>query len=196
VRPKILFTPSAQIPDPLSLARRYVIRASTSPAETIAAVSSTVAAFDSTATIRYSMLDTQVVEAMLQERLMARLSAIFGGVALLLAIVGLYGVVSYSVASRRAEIGVRVALGASRGEITRMVLRQGIRVTALGLVIGLALAAGAAQVLAGQLMGLPPLDPVSFVVMTALLGAVATAAAAIPARRAARLDPLRALRHD
>jgi ABC-type antimicrobial peptide transport system permease subunit len=77
-----------------------------------------------------------------------------------------------------------------------MVLRQGIRVTALGLVIGLALAAGAAQVLAGQLMGLPPLDPLSFVVMTALLGAVATAAAAIPARRAARLDPLRALRHD
>jgi putative ABC transport system permease protein len=129
-------------------------------------------------------------------RMAGLLLGLFGLLALLLALVGLYSVISYSVGQRTHEIGVRVALGASRGEITRMVLRQGIRVTALGLVIGLALAAGAAQVLAGQLMGLPPLDPLSFVVMTALLGAVATAAAAIPARRAARLDPLRALRHD
>ena len=88
-------------------------------APSIAAITATVAAFDPTATMRYALLDTQVAEAMLQERLMARLSAIFGGVALLLAIVGLYGVVSYSVASRRAEIGVRVALGASRPRILR-----------------------------------------------------------------------------
>jgi predicted permease len=147
------------------------------------------------------MFDVRTVEehrrmSVFMPRMAGLLLGLFGLLALLLALVGLYSVISYSVGQRTHEIGVRVALGASRGEITRMVLRQGIRVTALGLVIGLALAAGAAQVLAGQLMGLPPLDPLSFVVMTALLGAVATAAAAIPARRAARLDPLRALRHD
>ena len=137
-------TPSAQLPDPPALLRRYVVRAGTPPAQTIAAISSTVAAFDPTATIRYAMLDTQVSEAMLQERLMARLSAIFGGVALLLAIVGLYGVVSYSVATRRAEIGVRVALGASRQRILSMILVDVGRIMAIGVVAGgvLALAAG------------------------------------------------------
>ena len=98
------------------------MRSTTAPAQTIAAISSVVTSFDPTAAIRYALLDTQIGEAMLQERLMARLSAVFGGVALLLAIVGLYGVVSYSVASRRAEIGVRVALGASRSRILSMIL--------------------------------------------------------------------------
>ena len=98
------------------------MRSTQAPAQTIAAVSAAVAAIDPTVAIRYAMLDTQVDEAMLQERLMARLSAIFGGVALLLAVVGLYGVVSYTVASRRAEIGVRVALGASRPRMLTMIL--------------------------------------------------------------------------
>ena len=95
-----------------------------------------LAAFDPTATIRFALPDTQVREAMLQERLMARLSAIFSGVALLLAIVGLYGVVSYGVASRRAEIGVRVALGASRQRILSMILGDVGRIMTIGIVAG------------------------------------------------------------
>jgi predicted permease len=196
VRPKILFTPSAQIPDPLSLARRYVIRASTSPAETIAAVSSTVAAFDSTATIRYSMLDTQVVEAMLQERLMARLSAIFGGVALLLAIVGLYGVVSYSVASRRAEIGVRVALGASRPRILSMILTDVGRIMTVGVVAGGALALAASRGIGSLLYGLDPDDVATLVMAAGVLLVAGFMSAAWPARKAAGVDPVSALRES
>ena len=100
------------------------------------------------------MLDTQVGEAMLQERLMARLSAIFGGVALLLAIVGLYGVVSYSVASRRAEIGVRVALGASRPRILSMILVDVGRIMAIGVVAGGVLALAAGRGIGSLLFGL------------------------------------------
>ena len=192
--PKILFAASAQLPDPPGLTRRYVIRAGTPPAQTIAAISSTVAAFDPTATIRYSMLDTQVAEAMLQERLMARLSAIFGGVALLLAIVGLYGVVSYSVASRRAEIGVRVALGASRSRILTMILGDVGRIMAIGVAVGGVLALVAGRGVGSLLFGLEPDDIASLVLAAGLLLIAGFLSAAWPARRAAGVDPVSALR--
>jgi predicted permease len=196
VQPRILFTPSAQIPDPPSLTRRYVIRAGAAPAQTIAAISSTVAAFDPTATIRYAMLDTQVSEAMLQERLMARLSAIFGGVALLLAIVGLYGVVSYSVASRRAEIGVRVALGASRPRILSMILGDVGRIMAIGVVAGGVLALAAGRGIGSLLFGLQPDDVATFVMAAGVLLVAGFLSAAWPARRAAGIDPVSALRES
>src|SRR5688572_6242360 len=196
VQPRILFTPSAQIPDPPGLIRRYVVRAGTPPAQTIAAISSTVAAFDPTATIRYSMLDTQVGEAMLQERLMARLSAIFGGVALLLAIVGLYGVVSYSVASRRAEIGVRVALGASRHRILSMILGDVGRIMAIGVFTGAVLALAAGRGVGSLLFGLEPDDVASLVMAAGLLLVAGFLSAAWPARRAAGVDPVSALRES
>src|SRR4029434_5287113 len=144
--------------DPPGLTRRYVIRASAAPAQTIAAVSSTVAAFHPTAPIRYALLDTQVGDGLLQERLRARLSSIFGGVALLLAIVGLYGVVSYGVASRRAEIGVRVALGASRPRILAMILGDVGRIMAIGIVVGGVLALAAGRGIGSLLFGLEPDD--------------------------------------
>jgi putative ABC transport system permease protein len=195
-QPKILFTPSAQIPDPPGLARRYVVRAGTPPAETIAAISSTVAAFDPTATIRYAMLDTQVGEAMLQERLMARLSAIFGGVALLLAIVGLYGVVSYSVASRRAEIGVRVALGASRPRILSMIMGDVGRIMAIGVFAGGVLALAAGRGIGSLLFGLEPDDVASLVMAAGMLLVAGFLSAVWPARRAAGVDPISALRES
>ena len=195
-QPKILFTPSAQIPDPPSLIRRYVVRAGVPAAQTVAAISSTVAAFDPTATIRYAMLDTQVEEAMLQERLMARLSAIFGGVALLLAIVGLYGVVSYSVASRRAEIGVRVALGASRPRILSMILADVGRIMAIGVIAGGVLALAAGRGIGSLLFGLNPDDVATLVMAAGLLLVAGFLSAAWPARRAAGIDPVSALRES
>ena len=195
-QPKILFTPTAQIPDPPNLIRRYVVRAGTPPAQTIAAISSTVAAFDPTATIRYAMLDTQVGEAMLQERLMARLSAIFGGVALLLAIVGLYGVVSYSVASRRAEIGVRVALGATRPRILSLILGDVGRIMAIGVFTGGVLALAAGRGVGSLLFGLEPDDVASLVMAAGLLLVAGFLSAAWPAKRAAGVDPVSALRES
>jgi putative ABC transport system permease protein len=196
VDPKVIYTPSAQAADPVGLMRRYVIRASATPAQTIAAVSSTVAAFDPTATIRYAMLDTQVGEAMLQERLMARLSAIFGGVALLLAIVGLYGVVSYGVASRRAEIGVRVALGASRTRILGMILGDVGKIMIAGVAVGSLLALGAGRGIGSMLFGLNPDDVTTLGVAAGVLLLCGFVSAAWPAKRAAGVDPVSALRES
>ena len=196
-QPKTFFRPSAQSSDlSPTLTRRYVLRASIAPALTIAAVSSTVAAFDPTATIRYALLDTQVAEAMLQERLMARLSAIFGGVALLLAVVGLYGVVSFGVASRRAEIGVRVALGASRERIVSMVLGDVGRILIAGVGAGGLLALAAGRGVRSMLFGLDGTDVVTLAAAVLMLAAAGLLSAAWPALRAARIDPMSALRES
>jgi predicted permease len=127
-------------------------------------------------------------------RLASTLLALFGGLAVLLAVVGLYSVVAYNVAQRTREIGVRVALGASRGQILLLVLRQGMILTVIGLVIGGMLAVAAGFGLRSQLMGIAPTDPVSFIGTTLLLLGVSLAACLVPARRATRLDPVTALR--
>ena len=119
-----------------------------------------------------------------------------GVVALLLAAIGLYGVIAGSVAQRMPEIGMRVALGASRSDIVGLVLRQGARITALGLVIGLALAVAATRLLSGLLVGVTPTDAASYLLTVGLLAAVALAATALPARRAANMSPLSALRQQ
>jgi predicted permease len=129
-------------------------------------------------------------------RMASTLLGLFGLLALLLAVVGLYSVVAYSVAQRTREIGIRMALGAGRPAILGMVMRQGLALTGIGLLAGLALAFGAARLLESQLMGLTPTDPVSFAGTTLVLLAVSLAACALPARRASRLDPLAALRRD
>lgn len=129
-------------------------------------------------------------------RMASTLLGLFGILALLLAVVGLYSVVAFTVSQRTREIGIRMALGANRREILRLVLRQGMLLTATGLAIGIALALGAAHVLESQLLGLAPTDPVSFAATTSALLTAAIAACLIPARRAASLDPLRALRRD
>jgi putative ABC transport system permease protein len=196
VAPKVIYTASAQNPEPPGLMRRYVVRAGVAPSQTIAAISSTVALFDPTATVRYALLDTQVGEAMLQERLMARLSSIFGGVALLLAIVGLYGVVSYGVASRRAEIGVRVALGASRRRILSMILGDVGRILIIGVIVGGLLALAAGRAIGSLLFGLGPDDGVTLAAAAGLLLMAGFLSAAWPAKRAAGVDPVSALRES
>jgi hypothetical protein len=129
-------------------------------------------------------------------RLGAVLFGIFGGIALLLAIVGVYGVKAYAVARRTREIGIRMALGAGRGDVFKLIMRQGAMQTALALGIGVLLALGIGRVLAQLLYQVSPADPVSLLVAAALLGMAALLACFVPARRAMRVSPMTALRTE
>jgi predicted permease len=124
------------------------------------------------------------------------LLAVFGAVALLLATIGLSGVVSYSVSQRTNEIGVRMALGADRLDVVRLILKQGMRLTGIGIVLGLVLSFAATRVLVGLLYGIKPRDPLTFAAVSLFLAAVAFISCYLPARRAASIDPMKSLRAE
>jgi predicted permease len=134
--------------------------------------------------------------ALLGVRVGAWFAAVFGGLALLLASVGLYGLISYSVEQRTREIGIRVALGARTTAVLRLVLRQGMTIATIGVVVGLGLTMVVTQLLASILYGVAPHDPVILVTVAVTLGGVAMLASLVPARRATRVDPVTALRAD
>jgi len=134
--------------------------------------------------------------ALLPQRLVASIAGGFGVVGLALAAIGIFGLVSYTVAQRTHEIGIRMALGAQQADVLRMVLRQGLRVTSLGLAIGLALAFAVTRLLSSLLYGVSATDPATFVGVSLLLCVVAMLACYIPARRATRADPIVALRYE
>jgi putative ABC transport system permease protein len=141
-------------------------------------------------------LSAQLAASVAQPRFAATVFLSLAGTALLLAAVGLYGVLSYSVARRQREIGVRNALGATRGRLWRMIVREGVTVTVIGLVLGVLLAAGATRFMQALLIGVAPVDPWSFGAAALTLLLVAVVASALPARRALRIDPVRALRAE
>jgi predicted permease len=141
-------------------------------------------------------LERQLAESLTMSRTVATLSGFFGGLALLLAVIGLYGIMSYGVARRRNEIGVRIALGAARSRVIRMVLGEVGRMVAVGVVLGVLLALGTMRVIASFLFGMTPTDTRTLVASGGLLLLVAVLAAARPAWRAAGLDPVAALRED
>jgi putative ABC transport system permease protein len=141
-------------------------------------------------------MDKVIKESVTGIAYVAALMAALGGIALVLASVGVFGVMSYSVSERTHEIGVRMSLGAQTGDILRMVLRSGMFLAALGLAIGLPIAFLMARALASLLFGVEAADPFSFIGLPVLLAAVAALACYLPARRAARLDPLKALRYE
>jgi putative ABC transport system permease protein len=122
--------------------------------------------------------------------------SIFGAVALLLAMIGLYGIRSYTVANRTREIGIRMALGASVRDTLQLVVREGVVLTAVGAAAGLALSFLVGRVLAGMLYEVSGSDPVVFIAGPLVLSAVSLVACYLPARRAARVDPMVALRHE
>jgi putative ABC transport system permease protein len=142
----------------------------------------------------FKVFKTQIRETLIRERLMATLSGFFGALAALLASIGLYGVLSYAVAQRTQEIGVRLALGADRGRIVKMIMREATLLLAIGLAVGIALALAAAKTAGALLYGLRPHDPATYLLAVTLLAAVAAAASYLPARRASRVDPMIALR--
>jgi predicted permease len=141
-------------------------------------------------------LETDMQLALLPAKVGATLLGAFGSLALLLATVGIYGVASFAVARRTREIGIRAALGAQRGDVLRMVVGESMRRVAIGLAVGLLGAFGLARVLASQLYGVGAVDPVTFIGTPLILGAVALLASWVPARRAANVDPLVALRAE
>ena len=122
-------------------------------------------------------------------RLLAQLLAAFAGLALLLAVVGTYGVLSFMVAERRREIGIRLAIGATRGDIVSLVTRQGLAIVSIGLGVGLAGALAASRLLASLLFGVGPSDPVTVAAVTVTIALAAALACGFPAWRASRLDP-------
>ena len=143
---------------------------------------------------RIDTVEEQLNDLLVQERLIATLAGFFGALAVLLACLGLYGVISYSVARRTQELGIRLALGATPGDVLRLVPKESLTLVLAGVVIGVPVALAAAALISTRLFGLGAADPLTLVAATLLLIAVATVAALLPARRASQVDPMLALR--
>jgi len=193
--PPIAFAPAPQHPisGPWAAA---VVRSSEPLPGVIAAVKQRVAELDPTIRMGTSVLRTQVREGLVRERLMAWLSGFFGVLAAVLVMIGLYGLLSFVTLTRRNELGIRLALGARRGNILWLVLRQGLKLASIGVAIGLAGAFALTRLLSGLLFGINPTDPATLIAISLLLIAVASLACWLPARRAARVDPMEALRYE
>ena len=145
---------------------------------------------------RFSTLDYQVADNFTEERLVTQLTGLFGLLALVLASVGLYGITAYSVARRTNEIGVRMALGANRRDVVKMVLRNALLLVAIGLAVGVPVALLGGRLMASQLYGVRSYDPLTLIVSVVILSAFAALAGFIPARRAASIEPMNALRTE
>ena len=146
--------------------------------------------------MRVRMMEEYLNDAMARERLIAFLSGFFGILALGLASVGLYGVMAYAVTQRTREVGIRMALGAQPGDVVRMIVRESLVPVLIGMLIGLAAALALARLIASLLYGVAPGDPGSIVLAVGAMLAVALLAAAVPARRAGRVEPMTALRYE
>jgi putative ABC transport system permease protein len=192
--PLVFFTASQdEKPDPFL---QVVIRSSAPLATITSEVTAAIGQTNSNIIVQFQTLPAMVRESLMRERLMATLSGFFGALAALIATIGLYGVMSYTVARRRNEIGIRMALGADRHDVVRMVMREAGVLLAAGVAVGIVLAMAAARAAATLLFGLRPGDPSTLALAAAGLGGVAMLASYLPALRAARLEPTEALREE
>ncbi|HEY2164825.1 MAG TPA: FtsX-like permease family protein, partial [Gemmatimonadaceae bacterium] len=145
---------------------------------------------------RVMSMDASITRSYWQQALYGKLFGVFAAIAVVLAAIGVYGVISYAVSQRTQEIGVRVALGAQRGDVVRLIVGHGAMLGGLGVLIGLAGGLGVTRFLRTLLYGVSPFDPLSFVGVALLLTAIALVASYVPARRAAKVDPVEALRFE
>ena len=193
---EIVYLPMAQDSGSAPPSINLEVRALGSTTPLIPVVTAALAQVNPTLSLTYTTLSAQVNASLARERLLATLSGFFGALALLLAVVGLYGTMSYTLAQRRKEIGVRIALGAARAQVVRLVLGEVGRLVAAGIVIGGVVAYLATRWVTPFLFGVSPVDPMTWVLAAATLAGAALAAGALPAWRAAKSDPMSALRMD
>jgi ABC-type antimicrobial peptide transport system permease subunit len=172
------------------------IRTAGDPGAVLPSVRSQVQTLDRNLILQAETVATTIHESLWEQRLSAGLLAVFGALALALATIGIYGVVSYLVAHRVREFGIRMALGATAGDVQRMLLREGIRLVAVGVIVGLALALVGSRAVASMLFMATPLDAVTFILVPSILTLVGILACWIPAHRVTRVDPMVALRDE
>lgn len=192
----LVFRPLGQLGGPDRPALELMLRGRGEAGALARTVTRAVGEVNGSFSIRYRTLEAQLDASLGRERLLAMLSGVFGGLALLLAVVGLYGTMAYSVARRRNEIGIRIALGAARARVMRLVLGEAGRLVAAGLLLGGAAALATTRWVAPFLFGLAPTDPATWAIAALALAAVSAAACALPAWRAARMDPNAVLRAE
>jgi putative ABC transport system permease protein len=176
---------------------QVALRTETDPLAQVEPVKRALGEMDPTLPIyNVDTMEAAISESVAPRRFAMILLGLFAALALVLAAVGLYSVIAYSVARRTREIGLRMSVGADRASVFRLVVLQGLRYSLLGAVIGVAAAAGASQLLSSSLFGVSARDPLTFVLVPLLLLAVAFVASAVPALAASRIDPMRALRYE
>jgi predicted lysophospholipase L1 biosynthesis ABC-type transport system permease subunit len=192
---RFVYVPYPQ--DSLSGSTHYYVRTAGKPLVFTGYIRRAVADMDSNVPLNaVGTLTTQIAESVYGDRLVAWLASAFGAVAACLAAIGLYGLISYTVARRTSEIGLRMALGASSGAVLWLVLRKSLRLVLLGVVLGSALALASTRLVSSLLYGLNATSPLVFTAATLLLSTVAVLASYIPARRATKVDPMVALRYE
>jgi len=189
------FLATSQAPHP-STGDQILIRSNAPLGNLTAAVKGTIEAVNPNILISFHVFETEIRNSLLRERLMATLSGFFGGLALLLACIGLYGIMSYGVAGRTGEIGIRMALGAQGRNVLWLIMRETLLLVVIGIAVGLPAVLAGTWWISSLLYGLAPGDPVSIGIASLLMMGVAAAAGYIPARRAARVDPIEALRQE
>jgi predicted permease len=192
-KPFFYYSMGQRRPSPMAM----VVRASVEPRSLVGSIRSQVQAIDRRVPLSgVKTMDQHKTYALWAPNMAASFSVAFAIVAILLSAVGLYSVMAYVVSQRTREVGIRMALGANRGDVMKLITRQGMRLAAVGVVIGLLLALALAQVLSSLLIGVSGYDVTTFVLVPALLSGVALLACYLPARRATKVDPLVALRYE
>jgi putative ABC transport system permease protein len=203
VNESVMYVPQSQVPEGITklaiglIPLSWAVRTAGEPLALRSSVEREIRAVNGMITASHvRSMDQMVAESLARQNFNALLLSVFAGIALLLAAIGIYGLMSYSVEQRLQEVGIRVALGASRGDVLRLMVLQGMKLAGIGIVLGLAAAYGATRLLESLLFGVKSKDPVTFAAVAVMVSIVAAVASLVPARRAAGIAPSVALRHQ